>query len=224
MKAVICFSGGIDSTTCLFHLMDQHEHEIYPVYFDYGQKQKDAELTSMYNIFDYIRLNIRNPLLNSLKVIKIQSDIFKTSMVREDMEIPTVTDDDHKEGDTTHVIMREVIFASLATAYADSIDASYVYMMNHASSDQNTANLHLTSEEAITALKQVVRIGTNKKIKLQLPFVYTKKKGILELAKELNVPVKLCWTCYNHGLGGIPCGKCKSCYERNKAFKELEVE
>lgn len=225
MKVVVLFSGGIDSTTLVYDLLKNHPSVfIYPLYVDYGQKQGKSELQSIKRLYDnpFFTSQIIQNRLHEPKIVDIistDSSIFKTSLVSHDMKVPNYPSD---HDDTTHVIMRECLFASLGTTYAHSIGANYIYMMNHKSDNPEIARLHLSNNEAIHHLKSLVKIGSNNSVELRLPFINFTKLDVLKFAKSLNVPLDKCWTCYNSGTR--PCGKCKSCYERNKAFKQLESE
>ena len=45
------------------------------------------------------------------------------------------------------------------------------------------------------------------------------KLEVINLAKNLNVPLEWTWSCYSDGEN--PCGQCSNCLKRIEAFKEL---
>ena len=57
------------------------------------------------------------------------------------------------------------------------------------------------------------------KIKILLPLIKMTKIEVIQLARELNVPLEWTWSCYSDGEN--PCGQCSNCLKRIEAFKEL---
>lgn len=116
-SAVICLSGGLDSTSLLLHLLARKK-EVFGISFDYGQKHKvelrrlDANLKFLaghgYAVdWQLVDLSSLGPLLHS-------------ALTDEQWEVPV----GHYESDTmkeTVVPNRNAIFASIAYAHALSI-------------------------------------------------------------------------------------------------------
>lgn len=70
-------------------------------------------------------------------------------------------------------------------------------------------------------MERLIDIGTKGRVKLRTPFKGEIKRDIVSVGKELGVPYKLTYSCYK---GNIPnCGKCGTCIDRAKAFKEKDI-
>src|SRR5699024_3186120 len=112
-KAVIVFSGGQDSTTCLLWAMKQFD-KVETVTFLYGQRNI-SELDSAKRIakeFGVEQKVIDMNLLNQLT---------ENAMTRKDMEI-----DETGKVPNTFVEGRNHIFLSFAAIYAKSIGARHI--------------------------------------------------------------------------------------------------
>lgn len=115
--AVVCLSGGMDSTGLLLHLLALGR-DVYGISFDYGQKHR-VELQRLQDNLTYLtdndfQINWHLVDLNSL------SHLLHSSLVDEDWQVPT----GHYEQANmraTVVPNRNAIFASIAYAYALSI-------------------------------------------------------------------------------------------------------
>ena len=60
-----------------------------------------------------------------------------------------------------------------------------------------------------------------KKSPLAAPFSGGKKSDLIKEGAKLGVPFELTWSCYLDG--DKHCGKCESCVNRKKAFKEADI-
>lgn len=115
--AVICLSGGLDSTSLLLHLLAQGR-SVYGLSFDYGQKHK-LELQRLQGNLGYLR---KQGHLIEWKLVDLSSIscLLYSSLTNDDWEVPT----GHYESENmkqTVVPNRNAIFASIAFAYALSL-------------------------------------------------------------------------------------------------------
>ena len=60
--------------------------------------------------------------------------------------------------------------------------------------------------------------GTGGAVALSAPFIGANKAYVVRKGLELDVPYEMTWSCYRGG--DKPCGKCGTCIDRIKAFKE----
>src|SRR3990167_8293997 len=122
LKAVTLLSGGLDSTTLLYDLLDKGL-EVYPLSFNYGQKHSKelvmAQLTCS-------KLKLPFKVLD----LSILGEIAPSSLTRQDFEIPKghYADESMKQ---TVVPNRNMVLLSLAISYAIGLRASYVYYGAH---------------------------------------------------------------------------------------------
>lgn len=213
MKAICLLSGGMDSLVTLGIALKE-QLDIYPIFFDYGQKSKKQEEKAYDKICDYYNLKNRKKIsLAFFDEIVTSALISKDKMVDKNVDINNLT-----ETTENYVPFRNTILLSLATAYAETIGASYIYSGNEPN-NMNPDN----SVEFISALQRVVNIGTKKgtNIKLITPLINTqRKKDIVRIGMELRVPFELSWSCYDSDAikNEKSCGKCEKCLFRKQAF------
>ncbi|MCA6069911.1 MAG: 7-cyano-7-deazaguanine synthase QueC [Endomicrobium sp.] len=204
-KAVILFSGGLDSTTVLYCALSKG-YKCSCLMFDYGQKH-NKELKSAVKIaktvkvkYSIIKINLPwsgDVLTNKNKLVPVHKVLPKT--------IPP-----------TYVPGRNTLFLSYALSLAQSINAQVIFIGVNAIDFSNypdcTPNFIKAYNSVLKALKT--------KITVQTPLLKLNKAQIIKLGTKLNVPYKNTWTCYNGYKK--PCMKCDSCKLRAKGFKEAK--
>ena len=83
--AVMAFSGGMDSTGLLVHLL-ANDYEVHTLSYDYGQKHK-IELDRAKANIEYLS---KNNIKVTQRIVDLQSamSIFHSALTTEDYEIP----------------------------------------------------------------------------------------------------------------------------------------
>ena len=82
-KAVIVFSGGQDSTTCLIHALT-HYDEVHCITFDYGQRHH-AEIETAQRLAKHLGATVHKVLDASLL-----NELAISSLTRDNIPVPTV--------------------------------------------------------------------------------------------------------------------------------------
>ena len=114
-KAVVVFSGGQDSTTCLFWAIEQFE-EVVAVTFDYNQRHK-AEIDCAKNITS--ELGIKHHILD----MSLLNQLAPNALTRDDIEVKDGVDG---ELPSTFVPGRNLLFLSFAGVLARQIGAKHI--------------------------------------------------------------------------------------------------
>lgn len=216
MKAMVLFSGGVDSTTCLAMAIERYGREnVIPLSISYGQKH-EKEIEAAKAVLDYYEINGRTLDL-SLLFADSNCSLLKHSSV----EIPEETYAEQlQETDgrpvSTYVPFRNGLFLSTAASMALSLDCEVIYYGAH--SDDAAGNAYPDCSEAFhTAISQAILEGSGGQVRLEAPFVGLKKKDVVKEGLRLKVPYELTWSCYEgHDKA---CGKCGTCLDRKKAFE-----
>lgn len=209
MKIIHIFSGGLDSTTLLYYLLNEG-HKVKTLSFSYGQKHK-KELKCVQIISKL--LNIENKLidLESLKTV------FGDSSLTSDVDVPEGHYNDSNMRSTV-VPNRNMIFLSIAISYAISLSFDAVSIGVHAGDHAIYPDCRPIF---INKMNEVAKVSDYKKISILTPLLYLKKHEIVKIGLDLKVPYELTWTCYKGE--EKPCLKCGSCSERLEAFKINKV-
>jgi len=209
-KTVVIHSGGLDSTVLLYYLIKRGVY-VLPLAFDYGQKHV-REISSAKRIWDAIGLE------GKTIVLPIESVLGGNALTRQGVAVP---DGSYQEENMKQTVVpnRNMIFLSIATAYAISEKANVVAYAAHAG-DQATYPDCRT--EFVEKMRDAIEMCDWRVITLQAPFVGHTKAQIVQLGAELEVPFGLTWSCYKGR--EKHCGKCGTCIERKQAFKDAEVE
>lgn len=221
-KAVVLSSGGIDSTTCLALAIKIYGKEnVSALSIYYGQKH-DKELECARKVAEYYSVNHYEANL---------SEAFKFSdctLLKQSKEnIPEGSYADQISLDekvSTYVPFRNGLFLSFAASLALSIypdDEVKLYYGAHA--DDYAKNAYADcSPEFNKAIKEAVYLGTYKKVEMVSPLINLNKTKVVEIGLNLNAPYELTWSCYNGKEKA--CGKCATCIDRLKAFKDNNTE
>lgn len=205
-KAVVIFSGGLDSTTCLY-LALKEGYEVSTISFRYGQRHI-KELDSARKIVQVANIKDAREIILPVP----------TSALTGASEIPTNrTIEEMQKVPPTEVAFRNQIFLSHALQYANEIGAEAVYIGVTAIDYSGYPDCR---PEFIRAMQQVID-AQEKNIAIVAPLLQLYKAEIIELGTELGVPYNLTWSCYKGE--ELACGQCDSCLLRLKGFKEANL-
>lgn len=208
-KAVVIFSGGIDSTVLVYDVKGLG-YEACPITFYYGQKHA-KELEMAHKTCE--RLGLKYKLVD----VESLGKIAPSALTREE-EIPKAQYDEESMKQTV-VPNRNMVFLSLATAYAIGIGASWVFFGAHGGDHALYPDCRPTF---VKAMEQAISLCDYSIVSLKTPYLYYTKADILRLGVELEVDYSLTWSCYEGGK--LACGKCGTCRERLEAFREVNLE
>ncbi|MQR95235.1 7-cyano-7-deazaguanine synthase QueC [Fictibacillus phosphorivorans] len=209
-KAVIVLSGGLDSTTCM-GIAQAGGYDLYPITFHYGQRH-NREVEQAIEVGKYY--GVKDHRIVDLTFLK---DIGGSALTDEKVEVPT----EAEEGiPVTYVPARNMIFLSLASAYAEVIGATAVYTGVSAVDYSGYPDCR---PEFIQSMEETINLATKagvtgKNISVETPLISLSKKETIEKGLSLEVPYDLTTSCYNGKEEA--CGKCDSCVLRLKGFKE----
>lgn len=219
-KAMVLFSGGVDSTTCLALAIERFGKEnVIPLSIVYGQKHV-KELESVRKILAYYGIEGMNldltPMFaysNCSLLSHSREEVPKTSyaeQLKNRNEAPV----------STYVPFRNGLFLASAASLALSKDCAYIYYGAH--QDDAAGNAYPDCSAAFYAsMYQAVYEGSGKALKIEAPFINWNKTLVIKEGLRLNVPYELTWSCYEGG--EHPCGRCATCIDRQKAFEANEI-
>jgi 7-cyano-7-deazaguanine synthase len=208
MKVVCLLSGGMDSTTLLYQLLSQ-QNEVYAISFNYGSKHNDKEIEMA--LWHSQRLNISHEIIR----LDFMDGLLKSDLLKSGGEIP--------EGHYQDAIMKQTvvpfrngIMLSIATGWADSIEADAVAIASHRGDNAIYPDCRTSFNKGMTV---AMTEGTYNQIKLLAPFSGISKRDIVKIGLSLGVDYDHTWSCYKGG--DVPCGKCGTCVERAEALNGI---
>ncbi len=205
-KAVVIFSGGMDSFTVL-NKAHKQGLELYALSFDYGQRHKKE--------LDYAA-NVCKSLSIPHKVVDISSinSLIGGSSLTDDIDVP----EGHYEEPSmkqTVVPNRNMILLSLAVGYAVSLQANQVYYGAHSGDHAIYPDCR---PEFVEKMNQVCAIANYEAVEIVSPYLYQDKGAILADGLAMGLDYAKTWTCYNGREKA--CGKCGACQEHLEAFAQ----
>lgn len=208
-KAVVIFSGGMDSFTVL-NMAVKQGYEIYALSFNYGQRHKKE--------LDFAALACSN-LGVAHKIIDISAinELIGGSSLTSDIDVA----EGHYEQEsmlTTVVPNRNMILLSMAVGYAVSLGAAKVFYGAHSGDHAIYPDCR---PEFVNKMNEVCAIANYEAVEIVTPFLYQSKIAILNAGLEMKLDYKQTWTCYNGR--DKACGKCGACQERLEAFEKNGV-
>ena len=227
--AIICLSGGMDSTALLMNLLAEGR-TVYGLSFDYGQKHR-IELQRLSKNLDYLASH-GLPVDCQTLDISMLGELFHSALTNDNWAVPT----GHYEQDNmkaTVVPNRNAIFASIAYGYALSValrtNSNVDFCLGVHSGDH--AIYPDCRPEFYDAIYHAFSIGNwdSDKVKLHLPYLNSNKTKILQdadraiqkLDLDFDTVFKNTCTSYQPSEDGRSHGLTGSDVERILAFQEI---
>ncbi|MCW8335622.1 7-cyano-7-deazaguanine synthase QueC [Vibrio paucivorans] len=209
-KAVVVFSGGQDSTTCLVKALKEFD-EVHAITFDYGQRHRlEIEVAeslakelgaAAHKVMDVT-------LLNELAISSLTRDDIPVSHELQDNGLPN-----------SFVPGRNILFLTLAGIYAYQIGANTVIT---GVCETDFSGYPDCRDEFVKAMNNALVQGMDRDLTIATPLMWLNKAetwamadhyGALDLVREKTL------TCYN-GLIGDGCGDCPSCDLRRAGLED----
>ena len=213
-RAVILVSGGMDSATAVYEVMDR-DYEPYFFHTSYGQETENKErecaemLAKRVDAADFLNVETRHlAMIGASSLTDENIDVQEADLESDD--IPT-----------SYVPFRNANLLSMATSYAEANDCSAVFIGAHS---EDFSGYPDCRPEFFEAFQRVVDVGTKPETEIDLvaPFVEWSKTDIVERGLELDVPYQITWSCYREEAPA--CGTCDACAFRLQAFERTGVE
>lgn len=212
-KAIILFSGGLDSTTCLA-IAKHAGFECYALSFSYGQKHsselKQALKTAKaMGVIDH-------------KIVDIPIGQFGGSSLTDASMAVSDYNEQATEIPSTYVPARNTIFLSFALCFSEVIGASDVFI---GANDVDYSGYPDCRPEYLAAYEKMARLAAkdNNAFTIHAPLLRLTKAEIIKEGMRLGVDYAKTVSCYRADTEGRACGSCDSCVYRKKGFSEAGV-
>ncbi|ANR87593.1 7-cyano-7-deazaguanine synthase QueC [Vibrio cholerae 2740-80] len=208
-KAVVVFSGGQDSTTCLVQALKEFD-EVHAITFDYSQRHKleievAQQLAKQLGVTAHKVMDVS--LLNELAISSLTRDDIPVSHELQANGLPN-----------SFVPGRNILFLTLAGIYAYQIGATTVIT---GVCETDFSGYPDCRDEFVQAMNQALAKGMDLPLMIRTPLMWLNKAETWALADQLgalDLVRHQTLTCYN-GLIGDGCGECPACGLRQAGLK-----
>jgi len=195
-KLVLTLSGGMDSSVLLYMAQDRGYDEIHTLTFDYGQRHRrelkcvDKQITNFRE--KYKNIEVTNKVLD----VNYIKDIAPTSsLTNTDIDNPDISKIAGDAQPVSYVPFRNLMFLSICSAYAESVDADTVWY--GAAQVDSLAGYWDGSEEFVDTVNKVTELNRENRVKIEAPLLVMSKAEIIKEGARLGVKFKDTWTCYS---------------------------
>lgn len=214
-KAVVVFSGGLDSVCTAVHLSDRYE--LYGVSFLYGQRA-GPEIDAARRLAGVLRMGAHR-ILDISFMDELYGD--SNALTNPGMAIPESFDY------SIVVPVRNGIFLSIASAWAFSLGAEMVAYGAHTGDEHYPDCRPVFAERMQDAMNSGeadgISSGKRRSIRVWSPYMDGMSKSeLLRVGHDmLGDEVFAAWSCYRGGANH--CGVCESCQNRKRAFAGANI-
>ena len=210
-KAIVVFSGGQDSTTCLFWAKERYS-EVIAVSFDYNQKHI-LELQCAKDICK--KQNVEHHILD----LNLLNQLAPNSLTRQDITVdkdaPTVgTPNSFVDG-------RNLLFLTFVAVFAKQRGINAIIT---GVSESDFSGYPDCRDVFIKSLNVTLNLAMDYQFEILTPLMWVNKEEIWKMSYDLGVLDIIkneTLTCYN-GIIGDGCGDCPSCKLRKKGYLEFK--
>ncbi|MHA1344814.1 MAG: 7-cyano-7-deazaguanine synthase [Candidatus Heimdallarchaeaceae archaeon] len=225
--AIVLFSGGLDSTACLYWALEQYD-DILLLSFKYGSKEDEV----------IQRLNLKFAEIYNLKSRIITLDFLEelsskrgSKLASSESNLPEFSsfeqlNDSKLTKETANQVWipaRNILFISTASAFADSYKEP-VHILFGANKEE-AATFPDNSPEFVERMNDAINLGCLNKISVLAPFNTQVKREIIDFLVKKEAKFEYISSCYQvqeWSKEGYPihCGICESCQRKKRAFQE----
>ncbi len=214
-KTVILLSGGMDSATSLVIALNK-KYTCYALSFDYGQRHS-AELNAARKIVDTYELPEH-------KIFPLDSTLFGGSALTDlNIDVPEIKSD---EIPVTYVPARNMIFLSIAVAWAETLGISNIFIGVNAIDYSGYPDCR---PEFIKSFNKTANLATKfsvsgNKFLIHTPLINLSKPEIIQIGHKLDLDYSNTVSCYQANKDGFACRKCDACHYRMQGFLDAGLE
>lgn len=221
-RAVVLLSGGMDSATILA-MAKAGGFDVCAMTIRYGQRHEvEVEAAQAVAAAQGVEKHI---------IVHMDLDVFGGSALTTDTPVPKDRSDDEIGSGIpiTYVPARNTVFLSYALAWAETLDASAIFIGVNAldySGYPDCRPQFIAAFEAMANLATRAGVDGTVRTTVQAPLIDLTKAEIVEKGLALGVDFGLTLSCYDPVTeGGAPlhCGHCDACLLRKKGFAEAEA-
>ncbi|GKX60191.1 7-cyano-7-deazaguanine synthase QueC [Leminorella grimontii] len=208
-RAIVVFSGGQDSTTCLIQAMANFD-EVHCVTFDYGQRHQ-AEIDCAKRLAKRL-----GAAAHKVMDVTLLNELAISSLTRDNIPVPTQVENGIPN---TFVPGRNILFLTLAGIYAYQVKAQAVIT---GVCETDFSGYPDCRDEFVKALNHALRLGMDYSLELVTPLMWLNKAETWALADyydSLELVRQHTLTCYN-GIQGDGCGECPACRLRANGLNQ----
>lgn len=209
-KALVVFSGGQDSTTCLFYAK-KHFKEVELVTFEYGQRHaKEIEVAKEIAEDQGLKHHVLDTAL--------LSQLTPNALTSHDMTI-----DSHNDVPNTFVPARNLLFLSFAGALAYQIGAKHLIT---GVCETDFSGYPDCRDSFIKSMNVTLNLAMDRVFVIHTPLMWLNKKETWALSDDLGVLDYVrdrTLTCYN-GMIAEGCGECPACQLRQRGLEQYLAE
>ena len=215
-RAVVCLSGGMDSTVCA--TLAARDYEAYGLHFSYGQRTEARELAAARAVATAVGMH---------ELLELKVDLFRriggSALTDSSIAVPDAVAEDasasNRTGNdvpVTYVPFRNAHFLSAAVSWAEVLGAKTVFL---GAVEQDSSGYPDCRPAYYAAFNELIRTGTRDgDIQVVTPLIALRKSEIVSLGVELGAPLHVSWSCYSGETEA--CGVCESCALRLRAFAQ----
>lgn len=222
-RALVLFSGGQDSTTCLAHALTRFEH-VETIGFDYGQRHR-VELDARLNVLRELRAGFPQWATrlgeDHVLDLAVLGKVSETSLTRDmafRMEASGLPN--------TFVPGRNLLFLTLAAALAYRRDLSVIVT---GVCETDFSGYPDCRDDTMKAMQLALSLGMDQRFLIDTPLMWIDKADTWRMARELggdalvNLIVEHTHTCYlgdreHRHEWGWGCGECPACELRARGW------
>ena len=223
-RALVLFSGGQDSTTCLAHALDRYAH-VETIGFDYGQRHA-VELESRVQVrtrlaaaFPRWGKRLGADHLLDLSLLGQIADTALTSEREIEMNAGGLPN--------TFVPGRNLLFFTFAAVVADRRKLS---VLIGGMCETDYSGYPDCRDNALKSLQVAISLGMDTPMTIETPLMWLDKAGTWAMSERLggepliNLVVEHTHSCYlgdreHHHAWGYGCGLCPACDLRRKGYE-----
>ena len=202
-RVILLASGGLDSTTMAYWLLDKGI-DFIPLFIKYGQHCVDTELETLKSV-------LPKTYLNKIEIIDISS-VYKYSSSKFINEVNLW--EDPITADDLYIPYRNILILTLAASFAQSLNIKEVYS---AFINSNHAKEIDCSKEFFSRMEMM--LGEYGAIKIKMPFLEMTKFEVAQIGIKVKAPIGKTFSC--QASSEIPCGACPNCVDRLEALNNL---
>ncbi|MCU5745799.1 7-cyano-7-deazaguanine synthase QueC [Staphylococcus sp. SQ8-PEA] len=210
-KAIVVFSGGQDSTTCLFWARE-HFNDVELVTFKYGQRHhREVEVAES--------IAKEQELKHHVLDMSLLSQLTPNALTQPEMEIEQT----EESVPNTFVPARNLLFLSFAGALAYQLNAKHIIT---GVCETDFSGYPDCRDNFIKSMNVTLSLSMDKDFVIHTPLMWLDKKETWALSDQLGVLDYIRYntlTCYN-GVIGQGCGECPACKLRQRGLKSYLEE